>query len=105
MTFENFSMAINYPKRGEQFYDHYESHMALFGIMCQYMDNQKDDLNIKIKESKGGCSYIISSNKGEDLSALGTRITRNKIPSMIEDKVMHAVVTSTKPSELSIQFK
>ena len=57
MTFEEFSMSVQYPNREEQFYKYYEHHVALFRLMCQYM-NASSGFEISIQEKENGINVI-----------------------------------------------
>ena len=83
MTFEQFTMAVNYPNREQQFYKYYDSHLALFKLMCQYMD-EKSGMDIGIRDTGKRCKYIISLQPATpgDLNGLETRIQGSVVSNM-----------------------
>ena len=80
MTFEEFSMSVQYPNREEQFYKYYEHHVALFRLMCQYM-NASSGFEISIQEKENGrISYFITCRgPAADFTMLAARINHNVV--------------------------
>ena len=105
MTFEEFSMSVHYPNRGEQFYECYEHQGALFRLGCQYR-NASSGFEISIQEKdNGGISYFITySGPAADFSMLAARINHNVVPCMINNHIFHAQVTLHSFNMIEVEF-
>lgn len=106
MTFEQFTMAVNYPNREQQFYKYYDSHLALFKLMCQYMD-VKSGMDIGIRDTGKKCKYIISLQPGRlgDLSGLANRLQGSVVASALDDSIIWTGKALLKePTVLEVSF-
>ena len=105
MTFEEFSMSVHYPNRGEQFYKYYEHHVALFRLMCQYM-NASSGFEISFQEKENGrISYFITCRgPAADFTMLAARINHNVVPCMINNHIFHAQVTLHSFNMIEVEF-
>lgn len=106
MTFEQFTMAVNYPNREQQFYKYYDSHLALFKLMCQYMD-EKSGMDIGIRDTGKRCKYIITLQHGRpgNLIDLANRLQGSTVASAVDDNTIWVGKTSLKdPNVLEVSF-
>ena len=103
MTFEKFTLAVRYPNREQQFYKYYNSHLALFKLMSQYMD-EKSGIDISIRDTGKRCKYILSlqPNTPGDLLGLEERIHSELVSSnmMTQSLMTNTIIRDDRTLEI-----